>query len=371
MSDRFYAATRKGLFTIDRKAGKWSITNAAFLADNLPIVLPDPRDGSIYAAIAHTQYGSKIHRSTDTGKTWSEIGVPAYPESPKGAEPDKCPVRGIPIPWKLELIWALEAGGPDQPGLLWCGTIPGGLFRSRDSGQSWELVRTLWDQPSRKEWFGGGMDYPGIHSICVDPRDSKHVNVGISCGGVWVTRDAGETWECQANGMRAAYMPPEQAGNPNIQDPHRVVQCRARPDVMWAQHHNGVFRTTDGAKSWHEIPAVQPSVFGFAVAVHPKNGDLAWFVPAIKDEKRIPVDGRVVVSRTRDGGKTFEVLRTGLPQAHAYDITFRHGLDIDETGDQLAFGSTTGSLWVSSDQGDSWEQVSAHLPPVYCVRFAN
>jgi hypothetical protein len=165
-------------------------------------------------------------------------------------------------------------------------------------------------------------------------------------------------------------MPPELAGDPDIQDPHRVVQCGARPDVMWAQHHNGVFRTTDGARTWQEISTVAPSVFGFAVAVHPKNGDAAWFVPAIKDEKRIPVDGRIVVSRTRDGGRTFEVLRKGLPQEHAYDITFRHGLDIDETGDRLAFGSTTGSLWVSNDQGDTWEQVSGNLPPIYCVRFA-
>ena len=90
---------------------------------------------------------------------------------------------------------------------------------------------------------------------------------------------------------------------------------------------------------------------------------------AISDEKRIPVDGEVVVSRTRDGGNTFEVLRKGLPQEHAYDLTFRHALDVDETGNRLAFGSTTGSLWISEDQGDTWQQIASHLPPVYCVRF--
>jgi hypothetical protein len=104
--------------------------------------------------------------------------------------------------------------------------------------------------------------------------------------------------------------------------------------------------------------------------VHPHDGDTAWFVPAIKDERRIPVDGKVVVTRTRDGGRSFEVLRDGLPQEHAYDLTFRHALDVDETGDRLAFGSTTGSLWVTEDQGDRWQCVSTHLPPIYCVRFA-
>ena len=112
-----------------------------------------------------------------------------------------------------------------------------------------------------------------------------------------------------------------------------------------------------------------PSVFGFAVAVHPEDADTAWFVPAIKDEKRIPVDGALVVSRTRDGGKTFDVLRSGLPQQHAFDIVYRHALDIDGKGECLAFGSTTGSLWVSEDQGDTWLGVSHHLPPVHQVRF--
>jgi photosystem II stability/assembly factor-like uncharacterized protein len=171
--------------------------------------------------------------------------------------------------------------------------------------------------------------------------------------------------------MFAAFMPPERREDPAIQDPHRVVHCPAQPDRLWAQHHNGVFRSDDGGRSWKTIDNVQPSVFGFAVAVHPSDPDTAWFVPAVKDETRIPVDGKVVVARTRDGGKSFEVLRKGLPQEHAYDITFRHGLDVDASGSCLAFGSTTGSLWVSEDAGDSWTAISTHLPPIYAVRFAD
>ena len=164
-------------------------------------------------------------------------------------------------------------------------------------------------------------------------------------------------------------MPPDQRDNPLVQDVHRVVQCPGRPDHLWTQHHNGVFRSTDGAASWQDITNVQPSVFGFAVAVHPNNPDIAWTIPAIKDERRIPVDGKVVVARTRDGGKNWDVLRKGLPQEHAYDLVYRHGLDIDATGNLLAFGSTTGSLWVSEDQGNSWQSVSEHLPPIFCVRI--
>jgi len=149
-----------------------------------------------------------------------------------------------------------------------------------------------------------------------------------------------------------------------------MVQCQNDPTVFWAQHHNGIFRSTDGANSWQELTDVPPSVFGFAVAVHPNDPDTAWFVPAIKDEKRFPVNAQVVVSRTRDGGKTFDILRNGLPQEHAYDLVYRHSLDIDPTGNSLVMGSTTGSLWVTEDQGDNWKIINAHLPPIYAVRFA-
>ncbi len=367
MGGRIHVATRKGLFTLERN-GRWAITHAAFLADNVSMVLADPRDGTVYAAIEHGHFGCKMHRSRDGGSTWEECAVPAYPPQPEGEEDRD--TWGKPLPWKLVKVWALEAGGADEPGVLWCGTIPGGLFRSADGGSSWELVRPLWDHPKRKEWFGGGADLSGIHSVCIHPHNSRHVTVGVSCGGVWETTDGGATWNCRADGMRAAYMPPEKQYEPNIQDVHRLVRCLAHPDHLWAQHHNGVFRSTDGAASWQEVTDIAPSTFGFAAAVHPHDPATAWLVPAVKDERRIPVDGKVVVTRTRDGGATWEALRRGLPQEHAYDLTYRHGLDVDGRGESLAFGTTTGSVWVSDDQGDSWQNVSTHLPPVYAVRFA-
>jgi hypothetical protein len=120
---------------------------------------------------------------------------------------------------------------------------------------------------------------------------------------------------------------PRPRSDPAIQDPHRIVGCAGAPDVFWAQHHNGIFRSGDGARSWTEVKA-KPSSFGFAVAVHPRDPDTAWFVPAVKDELRVPVEGALVVTRTRDGGKSFETLRTGLPQRHAYQLIYRHGLEV-------------------------------------------
>jgi photosystem II stability/assembly factor-like uncharacterized protein len=369
-SDRLLVATRKGVFVFRRSsARRWEVASTSFLGANASLVMHDPRDGSIVAALEHGHFGCKLHVSNDGGTTWDERAVPKYPEKPVDFV-DMDEMRGVPREWKLKKIWALAPGGADQPGRWWAGTIPGGLFRSDDHGRTWTLNEPLWHHPTRTKWFGGGEDQPGIHSICVDPRDSRTVLVGVSTAGVWRTHDDGASWEQTAHGMRAEYMPPEQSGEPLAQDVHCMVQCPTAPEAMWVQHHNGIFRSTDAGRSWTELREVPPSVFGFAVAVHPERPETAWFVPAQKDEQRIPVDGKVVVSRTRDGGRTWDVLREGLPQVHAYDLTFRHGLDVDPSGERLAFGSSTGGLWLSEDAGDSWITVNAHLPQIHAVRFA-
>jgi hypothetical protein len=348
-------ATRKGLFELRRNAGDWGVAGVSFLGEPVSMVLPPTASGRMLAALNLGHFGPKVHASDDGGKTWQEVQTPAYPPQPEGAQGPA---------WKLVQIWSMESQGDT----IWAGTLPGGLFRSDDRGASWRLDESLWQRPERIEWFGGGYDVPGIHSICPHPERSGELLVGISCGGVWGTRDAGATWAPQARGMRAAYMPPELAENPNIQDPHCVVRCRARPDTLWAQHHNGIWRSTDGAASWQEVKAPLSS-FGFAVAVHPGEPDTAWFAPAVADEKRVPVDAALVVNRTRDGGRSFDTLRAGLPQDGCYDLVYRHGLAVSTDGGQLLMGSTTGGLWASDDAGDSWRAVSNLLPPIYAVRF--
>ena len=341
MSGLLLVGTRKGLFIYRRESAGWKTGAPSFLGDPVTAVLHDERDDSIHAGLNLGHFGVKMHRSEGLGETWNERTVPAFPEKPADWE-ERDDKPGTKAPWSIGEIWALEHGGSDRPGVLWCGTIPGGLFRSEDFGETWELQRSLWDRPERLEWMGGGADDAAIHSICVHPENSDHVTLGVSIGGIWITRDGGKSWVLEGRGMEADYMPPERREHPGVQDPHRLVQCRAAPNHLWVQHHNGIFRSADGGAEWQRIQEAGPSTFGFAVAVHPEDPDTAWFVPGVKDECRVPVDGRFVVTRTRDGGKTFDVLDQGLPGLPSDDIVFRHALDVDDTGDVLAMGSTTG-----------------------------
>lgn len=355
ITDRAWVATRKGLFELRRHGRDWRIGRSHFLGEPVTMLLPPDARGRMVAALNLGHFGVKLHASDDAGDSWREIAAPAYPPQPEGAAGPA---------WKLVLLWSLERAG----GSLWAGTLPGGLFRSQDEGVSWQLVESLWQQPGRIEWFGGGYDVPGIHSICPHPQQPDELLIAISCGGVWRSTDAGATWALRGNGLRAAYMPPDRASDENVQDPHRVARCAAAPEVLWCQHHNGIWRSADNGARWDEIKAPLSS-FGFAVAAHPRDPLTAWFAPAQADEKRVPVGAALAVNRTRDGGASFETLRDGLPQRDCYDLVYRHGLAVADDGEQLLLGSTTGGLWSSGDAGERWQTVSLNLPPIAALRF--
>ncbi|MCB1164038.1 glycosyl hydrolase [bacterium] len=358
---RLILGTRKGVIILDAAGGGWTPRAATQLGIPVPYAVSDPRSGRLWASLDHGHWGQKLVHSDDDGATWAEVAAPVYPEGEE-LKPGK--------PASLRLIWVITPGPADQPGRLWLGTEPGGLFRSDDGGGSWQLVESLWRHPSRPDnWFGGGRDEAGIHSVLVDPRDSRRVLVGVSCAGVFESRDDGVTWTTANRGLKAGYLP-----DPDVDvghDPHLVVGCPTNFDALWQQNHCGIFRSRDGGANWSQVSEEGgPAHFGFAVAVDPADGDTAWVVPAIADECRVAVGGALCVSRSEDGGKTWTALRKGLPQEHCYDIVFRHALDIDDSGRTLAFGSTSGNLYVSGDRGDSWQCLGTHFPPIYSVRFA-
>jgi hypothetical protein len=359
-----FIASRKGLFVIHGEGEQWNVAAHHFAGDPVTQVLADPRSGDWYAALRLGHFGAKLRKSMDQGATWTDVGTPAFP-----TKPTRGPLAEDPTPWNVELIWSLVPGGKDEPGVMWAGCMPAGLFKSEDSGQTWMLNKPLWEDPRRLLWMGGGNDYPGMHSVLVDPRNARCIRLAVSCGGVWQTSDGGETWTLTAEGMKADYLPPEIEQDPNTQDPHRMVQCASYPDVLWVQHHCGIYRSSNGGILWEAIAPPLPSGFGFAVACDPTDPLRAWFAPAQADSHRYPVDGKMVVTRTDDGGNSFRILDQGLPDHDAYHLVYRHSMELAPDGQTLALSSTTGGLWISPDQGEHWHCVSRDLPPVAALRW--
>jgi photosystem II stability/assembly factor-like uncharacterized protein len=386
MSERILVGTRKGTFFVTKAGGRWRPHLAGHAGHGVNFVSRDPKRGTLWSLLGHGHWGAKVSRSTDDGKTWSDAPQIRYPAGARHYLPpppsETGAGEGAPTlkPATLLKLWTM-AFGPD--GRIYIGTIPGGLFVSEDGGESFSLNRGLWDHESRggdltsgpgngtTKWYGTpaaeGEFAPGIHSVVTDPRSPDHLIVAISTAGVFETRDGGKTWRTRNQGLVMDYSPnptDEWAGH----DPHCVVRCAGQPDHLWQQNHCGVFHSSDGAATWRKVSSPGDGVhFGFPVAVDAKDGRTAWLVPGKADMQRTAIDGALFIARTEDAGATWKQLRRGLPQEHAYDIVYRHGLD--NRGDHLAFGSTTGNLYVSEDRGDSWHAVANNLPPIYSVRF--
>jgi photosystem II stability/assembly factor-like uncharacterized protein len=385
MSDRILVGTRKGTFVVERDSGRYTPRLSGHAGVGVNFVARDPHTGTLWAALGHGHWGAKLSRSTDDGRTWADAPQIKYPEGarylapPEPSEDAKEPGPTTTKVATLLKLWMIAFG---QPGRLYVGTIPGGLFVSDDGGESFELNRPLWNHESRggdlfagpgsgvTHWYGTpaseGEFAPGIHSVVVDPRNPERVLVGVSTAGVLETSDGGKTWRSRNQGLLMDYLPDPSAEWGH--DPHAVEQCPGSPEHVWQQNHCGVFYSSDGAKTWRKVSKPEQGVhFGFPVAVDAKDGRTAWLVPGKSDMQRMTVDGGLFVARTEDGGETWRELREGLPQANAYDVVYRHALGISEN--RLAFGSTTGNLYVSEDRGDSWHTVANNLPPIYSVRF--
>lgn len=355
---KLLVATSKGLVEFRLLSGTWKAFRSHFIGFPVSSIFIDERTGTWWAALAHRHWGQKLHRSIDEGESWEAVSMPVYP-------PDARIKSGKPA--TLRKIWCIQHAGHDLPEKLYLGTEPGGLFVSSDGGASFELMQTLWDHPSREDqWFGAGRDFPFIHSIVVDPRDSQHFYIAISCAGIFETTDGGKTWAPRNKGLVAAYLP-----NPHVEighDPHLLLACKSQPDVLWQQNHCGIYRSIDGGYNWDDVSGKDgfPN-YGFALAIEDDNPDMAWVIPATSDEVRVAVDLALCVCRTEDGGKSWTRLYQGLPQEHCYDIVFRHSFA--KSGSTLAFGTTTGNLYLSTDYGDSWQTLSNNLARVECLSF--
>ncbi|MFG2331560.1 WD40/YVTN/BNR-like repeat-containing protein [Streptomyces sp. NPDC048604] len=349
--------TRKGLFIGRRRGGRWDFDGPHFNAQAVYSVAIDTRSGAPRLLVGgdSSHWGPSVFHSDDLGTTWTEPKQPAV----------KFP---LDTGASLERVWQLQPAGRDEPDVVYAGTEPAALFKSVDGGESFELVRPLWEHPTRSKWVPGGGG-EAVHTVITDPRDPESVTVAVSTAGVFRSRDGGASWDPSNKGVSAVFLPDP---NPEFgQCVHKVARDAVDEDRLYLQNHWGVYRSDDAGASWSDIGAGLPSTFGFAVAAHPHRGDTAYVFPINADEDRVPAGRRCRVYRTSDAGASWEPLSAGLPQGDHYGTVLRDALRTDDANPAgVYFGNRNGEVYASADDGDTWQLLAEHLPDVLCVRAA-
>lgn len=405
-------ATKKGAFFLgsDDARARWKLEGPHFLGHIVNHVVLDPRDRRTLLLAARTGHlGPTVFRSQDRGRTWKEASrPPAFPKLPPGWErPEKkSEGDGFEMPeWQragrrefeplagggtgpgpaappggrvVSYVHWLTPGHASEPGVWYAGSSPQALFRSEDAGDTWEPVSGFNDHPRWAEWTAAGQDGTPdgslLHSVLVDPRDPRHLYVGLSGGGSFESTDGGRDWRPLNAGVSADFLPdpfPEFG-----QDPHCMRIHPARPDVLWQQNHCGIYRIERPGERWERIGRNMPSDvgdIGFGIALHPRDADTAWVFPMDGTEvwPRTSPGGRPALYRTRDAGASWQRQDRGLPAEQAWFTVYRQAL-VSDRHDPVGvyFGTTCGDVWGSADEGEQLACLARHLPIVQAVEVA-
>lgn len=351
--------TRKGLWLATSRDDRlsWAISGPHHAMAEVYAVAIDGRTAipRLLASVTSPHFGPSVVISDDLGESWRETD-----HAPIAFPPDTGAA--------LNRVWQLTPGPVNQPDVVYAGTEPSALFRSTDGGASFELVRGLWEHPHRERWAPG---YGGmaVHTVLPHPTRPECLTIAMSTGGVYRTEDGGDHWRASNQGIRAYFLPDQY---PEFgQCVHKVAFHPDRPEQLFAQNHHGVYRSDDGGATWISIADGLPSDFGFPIVVHPHRPGVVYALPLSADSRRFPPEGKCRIYRSDDAGETWTALTTGLPQADFWSTVLRDAFCADN-GDPagLYFGSRSGEVYASRDEGDSWQRITQHLPDVLCVRAA-
>ena len=353
--------TMKGAFVLrsDKSRRKWKIEGPHFRGEAVYALLHDTRTGRgrTFAATNSMHWGPTLRTSDDKGATWSEPGPQTvrFPTESGRA---------------LAQIWQIAPGRTTEPNVFYCGVEPAALFESRDGGATWEPNKGLLNHEHQPKWQPGGGGLC-LHTIVLDPKNPRRMAIAMSTGGVYRSDDGGKSWRARNVGVRAQFLPEEHRYPEFGQCVHKVVHHPSRPERLFLQNHWGLYRSDDWGDSWQDIANGVPSDFGFAMQMHPHDPDTVYIVPIEADMFRATPEAKLRVYRTKNAGVSWHALTKGLPQSDAYENVLRDALTADSFDSAgIYFGTRSGKLFASRDEGDSWEELADGLPPIVCVKAA-
>ena len=369
--------TTKGAFLMkgDSDRQNWQITGPHCNGWSIGHLAGDPDTGRIWAGGGGAFYGAGIWHTDDQGQTWTLTRLTSgQMDAWADSEPEFAKMMGVtgdPLPFgdRFSDIWVMHYAH----GRLYAGAKPATLLRSDNQGQDWQIVEALSDHPSAESWNPGAAGLV-LHTIVADPNNPEKMWTGISAAGVFATEDGGTSWDRRNRLANAAdceghHHPAAPSDGHVGHCVHHMAKAAGDGDVLYQQNHVGVWRSQDGGRSWDNASEGLPSTFGFVLQCHPRDPDTIWTLPLNGDSQgRFPPDAAAAVWKSIDGGHSWQAQRDGLPQENCYFTVLRQAM----TGDRqdpagVYFGTNSGSVFASADEGETWQEIARHMPTILSV----
>jgi hypothetical protein len=332
---RLLVGTVDGIFSFLKSNGSWEHEATLISGKHISAIIFEPVTQSLFAGT----YSSEVFSSSDQGETWERRD------------------RGIGEREIYSLASQLVGGRPR----IYAGTQPAHLFYSDDLGKSWTELPGLRQVPGVDKWtFPGPPHQAHTKSITFHPKDPNIIHVAVEVGGFLRSTDGGKTWKTIDN------------INP---DAHRVLISESDPSKVYGtcpttncgpEVTAGFCVSADGGRSWTSLT---PRDFRIGYVdpffVHPKDPNLL-FVAGAKTgpgtwRKLHTADARV--ARSRNGGKSWDILSEGLPD-HIRGNIEGMAMDVWNGGYALFAGTTDGDVFYSDAEGEHWRTIIRGIGPV-------
>ena len=347
-------STSKGgfIYYSDEKRRFWEVNGPYLLGSIIHHMILDPRDSKTILMAAQTKsHGPMIFKSVDFGMNWVPVKSPPKFSSSK----------------KLAHIYRLTPGHESEPNIWYAGTSPQGLFRSHDDGKTWKSIdgfnKNKKIQDVIKNQSQALLKYQKLHSILINPDDKEHIIIGMAHGGVFESKDYGESWNCLNYNL----------SDSNNQNPYCLLNHPQDYNLLFQQNQSGIYTMDLGTSKWQHIgESLDIGDKGFSLCLDPHDYKRMWTFPMEGTDiwSRICSNGQPAVYSTETKGKTWYRQDTGFPIWNAWFTVLSRCMiadDLPNTG--LYLGTTSGSVWFSNNGGASWRQILAHLPKIYSLEI--